>query len=146
MFFLECNFFAFWSFVLNFYTHILGAIEQCPRDDSMIHRLMTVMITAIVYDGTQRWDEFCSMNWNGKDKTCCTRLPYQPIKIIITWIIISHTTQTQHTQLLFTLHLQITKTFYHLIGFIQSMEEEKRHILGFKTKHIQMKKLMPEYR
>ena len=110
----------------------------------MTHRLMTVMTTAIEYDGTQRWDEFCNMSWNGKDRICCTRLPY-PIKIIITWIINSHTTQTQHTPLLFTLHRQITETFYHLIVFIQNMEEENRNILGFKAKHIQINMLMAEY-
>ena len=52
------------------------AIEQFPNEDCMIHLPMIAMITTdIGYDGTQRWDEFCNMNWNGKDKTCCMQLP-----------------------------------------------------------------------
>ena len=46
-------------------------IELFPNDDCMILLPMTAMTTGIEYDGTQRWDEFCNMSWNGKDKTCC---------------------------------------------------------------------------
>ena len=103
----------------------------------MTRRLMTVTIIAIEYDGTQRWDEFCNMSWNGKDKIWFTRQPFQ-INVILT--VTSTTTQTQHTQLRY-IHQQIIETFYHLISFIQNTVEEVGNIQRFKMEHIAIKLL-----
>ena len=113
-----------------------GVIEQFLSGDCMTRPRTTVtMTTATAYDGTQRWDEFCSTNWNGKDKIWCTQLPFQ---VIANSTITSITTQTQHTYLQSILR-QITDISYHHTSFIQNTGEENGIILSFTMKYTPIK-------